>query len=82
MFLGEQEIENKCGKMLTIGESRLWVYRCLLYCSFNFLVDLKIFILKSWGNYLKLSDNQLRSALVAPCYCTYCCVTIILSICL
>lgn len=54
MFWGEQEIENKCGKMLTIGESRLRVYRCLLYCSFNFLVDLKIFILKSWGKLPKI----------------------------
>lgn len=44
---GEGE-EGKCAKML-ICELRWRVLECSLYSSFNYSVDLKFFILKSWG---------------------------------
>lgn len=75
-FWGEQK-ENKCGKMLTIGECTCRIYRCFLY-YFNFSCRCgKSSNWKFWGKLPKI-QWWLRSTLIAP-WSLYCCVSIIIT---
>lgn len=52
---------SKCGKMLIITQKLDWeyiVYRCLLYCSFNFSVYLQAMVTKSYKKTKTFPQNQ------------------------